>query len=52
MFKYSDAASDRLQSAQKRLKEALQRVEAMERYVTSSKFSVDQAFADLDKKER
>ena len=51
MFKYSDAASIRLQSAQRRLKEALQRVEAMERYVTSTKFNVDQAFADLDKKD-
>lgn len=49
MFRYSAAASDRLRTAQKRLNDAVKRVEDMEKYVTSSKFDLDRAFADLNK---
>lgn len=47
MFKYSDAASTRLQRANDRLKQALRRVENMEKYVTSRKFDLDKEFANI-----
>lgn len=47
MFKYSDAASIRLQRANDRLKRAVRRVENMEKYVTSRKFELDREFAEI-----
>lgn len=47
LFRYKEHASDRLQSASKRLDEAAARVEAMERYVTSRRYELNKKFADL-----
>jgi len=51
MFKYSDETSVRLKRASDRLKKAVNRVENMERYVTSRKFKLDQEFADIKNQE-
>jgi len=46
-FRYSDSASVRLARARERLDGALQRVEAMERYVTSRRFKLNREFSRL-----
>jgi phage shock protein C len=46
-FRYSDAPSDRLRRAQERLDAALGKVEAMERYVTSRRYDLNQKFSKL-----
>lgn len=49
MFRYAESTSKRLDRAGKRLDEIVQRVEGMERYVTSNKFNLNRQFADLEK---
>lgn len=49
IFRYRENASERLRGANNRMKETLARVEAMEQYVTSKKFSLNRQFADLEK---
>ncbi|MHA7817150.1 MAG: PspC domain-containing protein [Pseudohaliea sp.] len=46
-FRYSESASVRLERAQERLDGALRRVEAMERYVTSRRYQLNNAFSRL-----
>lgn len=47
VFKYSDAPTQRLRKARERLDEALSRVEAMERYVTSRRYDLNREFSNL-----
>jgi phage shock protein C len=47
IFRYSDSASVRLARARERMDEALRRVEAMERYVTSRRFRLNREFSRL-----
>lgn len=47
IFRYSDSASVRLARARERLDEALHRVEAMERYVTSRRYKLNREFSRL-----
>ncbi len=49
MFRYRDSASVRLQRANKRLQSTLERVDSMERYVTSRKFDLNRQFSELEK---
>lgn len=49
MFRYRDSASVRLRRANERLKSVLERVDNMERYVTSRKFDLNRQFSDLQK---
>lgn len=47
VFHYPDAPADRVRKAQRRLDEALARVESMERYVTSRRYDLNREFAKL-----
>jgi phage shock protein C len=47
IFRYSDSASVRLARARERLDDALHRVEAMERYVTSRRYKLNREFSRL-----
>ena len=47
IFRYSESAGVRLARARERLDGALQRVEAMERYVTSRRFKLNREFSRL-----
>ena len=47
IFRYSDSASVRLARARERLDGALERVESMERYVTSRRFKLNREFSKL-----
>jgi len=47
VFHYPDAPRDRLGKAQERLNEALERVESMERYVTSRRYDLNREFSKL-----
>lgn len=47
VFQYSEPASVRLQRARERLDAALQRVEAMESYVTSRQYQLNKEFSRL-----
>lgn len=47
VFRYSDAPTARLKKARQRLDEALGRVEAMERYVTSRRYDLNREFSKL-----
>lgn len=49
MFRYQRSSRERLKDAHQRLKGLLDRVEVMERYVTSSRYDLHQEFADLEK---
>jgi phage shock protein C len=46
-FRYSESASVRLSRARERLDAALERVESMERYVTSRRFKLNREFSRL-----
>jgi phage shock protein C len=46
-FRYSESAPVRLERAQERLDAALRRVEAMESYVTSRRYSLNKEFSRL-----
>lgn len=47
VFRYSDAPQVRLRKARQRLEEAMGRVEAMERYVTSRRYDLNREFSKL-----
>lgn len=47
VFTYSEAPSERLRKARARLDAALQRVETMERYVTSRRYDLNREFSKL-----
>ncbi len=47
VFRYQAPTSERLQSARERLDNINRRVQAMEEYVTSRKFKLDEEFAKL-----
>lgn len=47
VFRYSDSGTERLARARERLEAALRRVENMETYVTSKRYSLDKEFAKL-----
>ena len=47
VFRYSDAPSTRIRKARERLNNALGRVEAMERYVTSRHYDLNREFSKL-----
>ncbi len=47
VFRYRKAASERVRDASTRLRDATQRIERMERYVTSRRYNLDKEFADL-----
>ena len=47
VFRYSDSSTVRLRRARERLDAALRRVEAMESYVTSRKYSLNREFSRL-----
>jgi phage shock protein C len=47
VFRYSDSPSVRLRKARSRLDDALARVEAMERYVTSPQYDLNREFSKL-----
>lgn len=49
IFRYGDNVSTRLARANERLKDALSRVEAMEAYVTSRRYDLDQEFSRISK---
>ncbi len=49
IFRYQRSSSERLRDADERLSTLVRRVESMERYVTSRRFDLDKAFADLHK---
>lgn len=50
VFSYPENSGERLRRARIRMDESQRRVEAMERYVTSSRFKLDKEFADLNQK--
>ncbi len=47
VFRYSDSSSERLRRARERMDAALRRVEAMESYVTSRKYNLNEEFSKL-----
>lgn len=47
VFHYSDAPTERLRKASARMDQALSRVEAMERYVTSRRYDLNREFSKL-----
>lgn len=47
VFSYPTSPSERLRMAQERLDEVLNRVETMERYVTSKRFDLDREFSKI-----
>ena len=47
VFRYSDSSTVRLQRAKERLDAVLKRVEAMESYVTSKRYTLDKEFSKL-----
>jgi phage shock protein C len=47
VFRYSDSGSDRLKRARQRLDDALDRVQAMESYVTSRRYELNKEFSRL-----
>lgn len=49
IFRYGDDVSTRLARANDRLKDALQRVEAMETYVTSKRYDFDREFSKISR---
>ena len=47
VFRYSDAPVDRVRKAKERVAEAASRIEAIERYVTSRQYDLNQEFSKL-----
>ncbi|TGG93449.1 PspC domain-containing protein [Natronospirillum operosum] len=47
MFSYPDTPSERLRTARERLDDVLNRVETMERYVTSKRYNLDREFSKI-----
>lgn len=47
IFRYGEAPGVRLRHAQRRIRESLHRVEAMESYVTSRQYNLNKAFSSL-----
>ena len=46
-FRYSEAPSTRIEKAYDRVREAERKIAAMERYVTSSRYDLDNEFSKL-----
>jgi phage shock protein C len=49
MFRYQVNASDRLKTAQERMKDSVERIARMERYVTSRRYELDKEFSKIEK---
>lgn len=49
IFKHSKPAPQRLRVAREKMDAALNRIEKMERYVTSSRYDLDRQFADMER---
>ena len=47
VFRYNDAPAERVRKAKERVAEAASRIEAMERYVTSRQYDLNQEFSKL-----
>ena len=49
MFRYPMSSAERLQKAQKRMSDVLERVTKMESYVTSRRYELDKEFSKIEK---
>ncbi|WP_317931397.1 PspC domain-containing protein [Halioxenophilus sp. WMMB6] len=49
VFKHAKPAPERLRLAREKMDATLRRIEEMERYVTSSRYDLDRAFAEMEK---